>query len=87
MHLWRYCIPLYLGNIDNNLPNIPKNMYIDLKNFKDVNEINMFINNLTNEQIKEYKNAILTQRDEVLRNVSPHVFAEKVYNTYKLSEI
>ena len=37
-------------------------MYIDLKNFKDVNEINMFINNLTNEQIKEYKNAILTQK-------------------------
>ena len=81
------CIPLYLGNIDNNLPNIPKNMYIDLKQFSDVDQINIFLNNLTYMDIKRYKESIINNREKVLKNVSPNVFAEKVYDVYKLSEI
>jgi len=81
------CIPLYLGNIDENLPNIPKNMYIDLRKFVDVDEINKFIVNLTDDDIRKYKEAIIENREQILRNVSPAVFAEKVYDVYKLSEI
>ena len=62
-------------------------MYIDLRKFVDVDEINKFIVNLTDDDIRKYKEAIIENREQILRNVSPAVFAEKVYDVYKLSEI
>ena len=43
-------------------------------------------NNLKYLETK-YKECIMTNRERILRNVSPSVFAEKVYDVYKLSEI
>ena len=46
------CIPLYLGNVDSNLPKIPEDMYIDLRKFDSVDSINKYIESLTYEEIE-----------------------------------
>ena len=81
------CIPIYYGNINKDLLHIPEDMYINLKNFDNVDELNKFLDDLSENDIRKYKNAIFSQRKEVLKNVSTRVFAEKVNNAYKLSEI
>ena len=53
-------------------------MYINLKNFDNVDELNKFLDDLSENDIRKYKNAIFSQRKEVLKNVSTRVFVEKL---------
>ena len=77
------CIPLYLGNVDSNLPKIPEDMYIDLRKFDSVDSINKYIESLTYEEIDKYKKSIRTNRESVLRNVSPDILCRKVKKIYE----
>lgn len=79
-------IPIYLGGNDNL---ISKDCYIDIKDFKDLDELNMYINNMTNEDIIKMKDNIMKKRKDILTNASSskmyQLFEEIViprYNTF-----
>jgi hypothetical protein len=61
-------IPLYYGN-NSELLNIPKDMYIDLKEFAP-KEIGKVIELMDEEMIEEYRKKIYDYREEVLKKVS-----------------
>jgi len=72
------CIPIYYGN-NNNQVGIPKNMYIDLKNFETSKDLALYIDNLSNDDIIKFKNNIHSQRVSVLKNVN----TEYHFNCFK----
>ena len=59
-------IPLYYGNNSKRI-DIPKNMYIDLRNTENPQEL---IDNMSIEDLKRYKHNIVDQRVKVLNKVS-----------------
>jgi hypothetical protein len=61
-------IPLYYGN-NSELLNIPNDMYIDLKTIRP-NRIREYLDNLTNEEIEQYRKNIYEKREEVMRRAS-----------------
>ena len=61
-------IPLYYGNI-SDLLNIPKDMYIDLKQIRP-KQIREYLDRLTMEEIEVYRRNINEKREEVMRKVS-----------------
>ena len=67
-------IPIYYGNFDERLINvlgpIVNQMYIDLKQFKTSEELNNFINSMTNEDIQGYRERIIKYRKHILAKVS-----------------
>ena len=73
------CIPIYLGNIDENVKKIiPDNCYIDLKNYESVEKLNEYIQNMTNEDILTYKKNINEKRIEIISKVSTDRYLEAV---------
>jgi len=67
------CIPLYYGD---DLADIPKDMYVDIKKFNTSNSLKKHLESLTIQKIQEMRERVLEKREEVLRNVLPERFAE-----------
>jgi hypothetical protein len=70
-------IPIYYGNINHRI-NIPKDTYIDLKCYTP-QTLQEYINNLSINDIHNFKRNILEKREDILRQVSPKVY----YNCVK----
>jgi glycosyltransferase involved in cell wall biosynthesis len=66
-------IPLYYGNNNENV-GIPKNMYIDLREYPTSLELEARLQSLTDRDIQEMQRIIADQRMDVLRGVSTKAF-------------
>lgn len=51
------CVPIYLGS-PNITAHIPKNAFIDMRNFKNYEELYSFLKNMTNKRYMDYLEAI-----------------------------
>lgn len=71
------CIALYYGN-NNDLTDIPTNMYIDISQFADSAAVQKHIDKLTDSDIEALRNNIYKQREQVLAKVSTQAHADKV---------
>ena len=69
-------IPIYYGNINHRI-NIPKDTYIDLKCYTP-QTLQEYINNLSINDIHNFKKNILEKRENILRQVSPEVYCNSV---------
>jgi len=69
-------IPIYLGGNDGL---IPKDCYIDIKDFKDLEELNEYINTMTKEEIIKMKENIVKKRKDILINAS----SSKMYQLFE----
>jgi len=70
------CIPIYYGN--NNKINLPKNCYIDVKDYKSIEELKNYINKLTKDDINKYYDNIDKNLLDILEKVSPNKLCEKI---------
>jgi hypothetical protein len=69
------CIPLYYGEAPDF---VPRDMYVDLKEFANGQEVQGYIDSLTCEQVASWRKRVENGREEVLRRVSAEAFAETV---------
>jgi glycosyltransferase involved in cell wall biosynthesis len=70
------CIPIYNGN--NDKINLPKNCYIDIKDFEDIEKVKEYIDKLTKEDIDIYYDNIQKSLINILDQVSPNRLCEKI---------
>ena len=73
-------IPIYVnrGNITKeNILNIPTDCYIDAGGMSPA-ELNQYVKDISLQQIIDYKNNIKEKRNEILKNVSPLHYANKI---------
>ena len=70
------CIPIYYGN-NNARVGIPKDMYIDLKQFKTSKELQEHLDSWSLERLTKMRHTILAKRKDVLKKVSVKAFADK----------
>jgi glycosyltransferase involved in cell wall biosynthesis len=75
-------IPVYYGN-NNVHVDIPKDMYIDLRQFQTSKDLRTYIDAMTNDQIRAMKQTIAEKRINVLRRVSVQSYADAVDEVYK----
>lgn len=74
------CIPIYLG-ASNILNYIPKNTFINMNDFKNLDEMLTYINNLNDNDIKDYlTNIKLFLKDIKSKKFSPDHFANYFSN-------
>jgi glycosyltransferase involved in cell wall biosynthesis len=79
------CIPMYYGD---ELVDIPKDVYIDLKKFKTSNALQKHLDSLPIAKIQKMRERVLEKRGEVLWRVLPEKFAERFDDAYcALSDI
>jgi hypothetical protein len=72
-------IPIYLG-APNIQDYIPQNLFIDMRNLKNINDLNNFLLKITDvEAIEMIKNAQLFLQTENGLKFSYNAFAENVY--------
>jgi hypothetical protein len=76
------CIPLYYGNLRSAQIHIPADMYIDLKSTPDAPQL---IATMSDEDLNELRNRIMSRREEVLRQNTPTLFAENVEKAIALA--
>jgi len=65
------CIPLYYGD---DLADIPKDIYIDIKKFNMSNSLKKHLQSLTIQKIQEMRERVMEKRGEVLRRPSSSYF-------------
>jgi hypothetical protein len=70
-------IPLYYGSIPLEL-DIPKDVYIDLKQFEDGAALQKFLDAMTDDDVIRMKARIVETREEILRAVGTQAFAAAV---------
>ena len=70
------CIPIYLGNTIDKF--IPSDCYINILDFDNFEDINTYINNLTQNDIDNYYNSIHKNIENILDQVSPNEFSKKI---------
>jgi hypothetical protein len=68
------CIPIYYGN--NNKINLPKNCYIDINDFKNIDKVKEYIEKLTKDDIDKYYENIQESIINILDQVSPNRLCE-----------
>lgn len=68
-------IPVYYGN-NNDAVGIPRDMYIDLKNFATSRDLDAYIRSLTIEDVRAMKRRVIEGRRAVLERVSTRAFAD-----------
>lgn len=68
------CIPIYHGE---ELVDLPKDAYIDLKKFKTSNALQKHLDSLSLDKIQKMRERVLEKRSEILRRVLPGKFAER----------
>jgi hypothetical protein len=71
------CIPIYYGNICD-ISKIPKDMYIDMKDFKNFEEVRDFIEKLSESDIIKYYENINEKLESIIDMVSPKKLTEKI---------
>ena len=75
------CIPIYYPNNSNNsIVNLPKNCYINIKDFTNFDDLNNFINLLNEKDIDKYYENISQNIDKILDNVSPNRLCDLILN-------
>ena len=70
------CIPIYYGN--NDKISLPKNCYIDVKDYKSIEKVKEYIDKLSKNNIDEYYNNIQKNLIDILDAVSPNKLCEKI---------
>ena len=70
------CIPVYYGN--NDKIDLPRDCYIDIKDFNDIEEVNLYINKMEKEHIDIYYDNISENIISILEKVSPSKLCEKI---------
>lgn len=75
------CVPIYLG-ADNILSYIPKNCFIDFRDFKDFNELFNFIVNMSDKTFSKYLDNIeIYLNSNQSKQFTSEKFAETIFNT------
>ena len=77
------CIPLYYGN-NNSSVDIPKEMYVDLKQYQTSEQLQNYLDSLSLEDVEKMRKAVLDGRVEVLKRVSVQAFAQKFKDFLKI---
>jgi glycosyltransferase involved in cell wall biosynthesis len=67
-------IPLYYGNNNATTTGIPKDMYIDLREYPTSSDLETWLGGLTDQDIHGMQRRIVDQRMDVLRGVSTKAF-------------
>jgi hypothetical protein len=70
------CIPVYYGN--NDKIDLPRDCYIDIKDFNNIEEVNLYINKMQKEHIDIYYDNISENIVSILEKVSPSKLCEKI---------
>ena len=70
------CIPIYYGN--NNKINLPKNCYIDIKDFESIEKVKEYVDKLRKEDIDLYYENIQKSIIDILDKVSPNKLCCKI---------
>ena len=74
------CIPIYLG-ASNISKYIPSNTFINMNDFKNLDEMLIYINNLSDKDIRNYLNNIkLFLRNDKSKKFNPNYFANYFSN-------
>jgi len=74
------CIPIYLG-ASNILKYIPRNTFININDFKSLDEMLMYINNLSDKDIRNYLiNIKLFLKNDKSKKFNPNYFANYFSN-------
>lgn len=72
------CIPIYYGVNEGNKIQLPRDCYIDVKDYKDYNELSNYIRNLSKNDIDNYYENISKKIFNILESVSPNKLCEKI---------
>lgn len=76
-------VPIYQG-ASNISEYIPKNCYIDYSSFSSIEELDMFLNDMTKEQYEKYLNEINKYLQSEKKEIfSPDEYVRRVINVYK----
>jgi len=70
------CIPIYYGN--NDKIDLPRDCYIDIKDFNNIEQVNSYINKMEKKHIDVYYDNINEQIISILEKVSPEKLCEKI---------
>jgi hypothetical protein len=83
--LFAGCIPIYYGAPDVE-DYIPKNCYIDYRDFKDYNELNNYLENFNEIKFNDFHNNISNfLLSNKFKEFSCKCYAEKLFSTIKLN--
>jgi len=70
------CIPIYHGN--NNKISLPKNCYIDIKDYESIDKVKEYIDKLNKSDIDKYYENIQNNILNILEKVSPNELCKKI---------
>jgi hypothetical protein len=73
------CIPIYYAS-NNSILDLPKDCYIDIKDFTNFDDLNNFINLLSEKDIDKYYENISKNIEQILNNVSPNRLCDLILN-------